>query len=319
MAEEPEARLRIGISSCLLGNEVRYNGGHKRDRYLTGTLGQYFEYVPVCPEVEVGLGVPRPTLRLVGDPDAPRMVVPSDGRDLTEDMSGFSATRVEELRAEGLDGFILKKGSPSCGLFRVKVYNDKGMPDPTGSGLFAAALRAAFPLLPLEEEGRLHDPLLREAFIVRVYCHARWRKLREAPSRRALSDFHGRHKFLLMVRDEVVMRELGRLVADASQHALEDVLDRYAVRFFEALCRVGTRKRHTNVLQHLAGFFKKSLDDFDREQLHASIESYRTGLVPLIVPITLMRYFQKKVGGSYLSEQIYLEPHPREMMLLNTV
>ena len=313
-------RIRIGVSSCLLGENVRYDGGHKRDRYITDILGPYVEWIPVCPELEVGMGVPRESVRLVGDPEAPRMRGSRTAADWTDRMNRYARKRAGVLASQELDGYILKSKSPSCGLQRVKIYTEAGMPSASGPGLYARELLARHPTLPIEEDGRLNDPAIREQFIVRIFCRRRWRLLRAARFRRGLLvDFHARHKFLLMAHSEKHLRELGRLTAAARERKPSELLDAYETLFFEALKRPATRKRHVNVLQHIAGFFRDELDAAARRELSDVIAQYADGHVPLIVPITLLRHHLLMTGQAYLRDQVYLSPHPRELMLLNHV
>jgi uncharacterized protein YbgA (DUF1722 family)/uncharacterized protein YbbK (DUF523 family) len=322
---EETPRLRIGVSACLLGEEVRYNGGHKRDPFLTDMLGRYVEWVPVCPEVEIGLGTPRPAMRLVRIGGDTRMVTPETGADHTEAMRSYSDRRVEELAAERLAGYILKKDSPSCGMERVKLYPDApadtGAPNKEARGLFAEALLRRHPDLPVEEEGRLHDPLLRENFVTRIFVRDRWMKGPEEDwTRASLMRFHERHKFLFMARNQAGMRRLGRLLGESAKNdRAEDLAGVYLAGMTELLRRAPTRRGHTNVLFHLAGFVTDRIDDGDRRELIESIERYRAGLLPLIVPVTLLRHHVRRLGVEYLRDQVYLEPHPQELMLLNHV
>jgi uncharacterized protein YbgA (DUF1722 family)/uncharacterized protein YbbK (DUF523 family) len=319
-APEPP-RIRIGISACLLGQEVRYNGGHKRDAFLTDTFGRYVEWVAVCPEVELGMGTPRPPIRLERMGEEVRLVMPSTGEDYTEPMRAWSRRRAEALAGMELDGYVLKKDSPSCGMERVKVYPEAGAPSKDGRGLFAEALIARLPDLPVEEEGRLNDPPLRENFIARVFVHHRWREgEREGWTRAGLMRFHERHKFLLMGHNQSGMRRLGRLLGEAGKKApAEELAAAYRAGLTEILRRPATRRGHTNVLHHLAGFVSDALDGEDRAELAETIERYRLGLVPLIVPLTLIRHHVRRQGVAYLRDQAYLEPHPHELMLLNHV
>ena len=313
-------RIRVGISSCLLGEAVRYDGGHKLDAYVTGVIGPHVDWVPVCPEVEMGLGVPREALRLVGDAGAPRLVTVKTGVDHTERMRAWAERRVDALRAMDLDGYVLKGKSPSCGMERVRVYTEAGMPSRSGPGLFARALADALPRLPVEEEGRLNDPRLRESFVVRVFCHHRWRQLVRRRAHHAdLVAFHARHKFLLMAHSEPHMRALGRLVARPAPARFADRLDEYADGFFAALRVHATPRKHTNVLEHIAGFLREHLDRRDRDELHGTIADYHRGLVPLIVPLTLLKHHVGRSPLAYLQGQVYLEPHPKELMLLSHV
>lgn len=325
MASAPEpSRIRIGISACLLGEEVRYNGGHKRDAFLTDTFGRYVEWVPVCPEVELGMGTPRPPIRLErigGTSQSPRLIMPSTGGDYTDAMREYAERRVAELARLDLDGYVLKKDSPSCGMKRVKVYHGAGAPSKDGRGLFAGVLLTRLPDLPVEEEGRLNDPALRESFISRVFVHHRWREgEREGWTRAALMRFHERHKFLLMARNQSAMRRLGRLLGESDRsEPVETLAAAYRQGLTEILRRPATRRGHANVLQHLAGYVSDALDRDDRAELAETIEHYRLGLVPLIVPLTLIRHHARRQGAGYLQDQAYLDPHPHELMLLNHV
>ncbi len=298
-------RIRIGVSSCLLGNEVRYDGGHKEDRYLTGTLGRHFEWVPVCPELEAGLGVPREAMRLEGGGGAPRLVTLRTRIDHTRTLETFARRRVRELAALELDGFIFKQDSPSCGVRARR-----------GTGLFARAFIERFPLMPVEEEGRLADPIRRQNFIERVSCHWRWRGLARAGlTRGRLVAFHAAHKLVLLAHSPEHYQELGRLVAGAAALRLPALAARYGALFARALGVASTRRKHTNVLMHMAGDFKTRLAKDEKAELAGAIEDYRRGLVPLAVPITLVRHHVRKLGVAYLEEQVYLNPHPAELIL----
>jgi uncharacterized protein YbgA (DUF1722 family)/uncharacterized protein YbbK (DUF523 family) len=312
--------VRVGISTCLLGEKVRFDGGHKLDQYVVGTLGPYVDWVPVCPEVELGLGVPRETLRLVGNPETPRLVTVKSGVDHTETMLAWARHRVEALRGLDLDGYILKSKSPSCGMERVRVYTEAGMPSRSAPGLFARVLMNRVPLLVVEEEGRLNDPRLRESFVVRLFTHHRWRQLtRDRVRPAALVAFHARHKLLLMAHSEPHLRALGQLVARARAERPAELLRQYAEGLFAGLAVKATTRKHTNVLQHIAGYLREPLDPRDREELHGTITDYHRGFVPLIVPLTLLRHYIGKFRLDYLRDQVYLDPHPRELMLLNHV
>lgn len=313
-------RIRLGVSACLLGDTVRYDGGHKRDSFLTDVLGTYVEWVPVCPEVEIGLGVPRPTLRLVGRPAVPRLVQEASGADLTERMRAYAEGRVRELERLELDGYILKRASPSCGLFRVRVYRADGVPSADGRGLFAAALVERLPMLPVEEEGRLTDAGLRENFIERVFAMARWRIFAAArPRARDLVAFHTAQKLAVLAHSPAHYARLGRLVAGAGRALARHTLDEYGRLLMQALAVRATRGRHANVLQHLAGYFKRDLAPDERAELGDVIDDYRRGLVPLVVPVTLVRHHVRRFGIAYLAAQVYLNPHPKELMLRNHV
>ncbi|MFT5240587.1 MAG: hypothetical protein ACI9OU_000489 [Candidatus Promineifilaceae bacterium] len=314
-------KMRVGISTCLLGAKVRFDGGHKKDAYVMGTLNDYFEWVSVCPEVEVGMSTPRESLRLVGTEDDPRLITNKTGEDWTERMNRYAKKRVAALKTNNLHGYILKSKSPSCGMERVKVYTDKGMPNKNGRGLFAKVLLEQMPYLPVEEEGRLHDHRIRENFIIRVFSHYRWDQML-AQGRvgvKQLVAFHAEHKFLIMAHSETHMRQLGKLVAQGSAQKPADLVKTYGELFFEALTRKATIRRHVNVLEHIAGFFKKEISAEDRAELKGAIEDYRLELVPLIVPMTLIRHHTRTIKDTYISNQVYLNPHPKELMLLNHV
>lgn len=309
-------KIRIGISACLLGEEVRYNGGHKLDRYLRDTLGRFFEYVPVCPEVEAGFGVPREPVQLVGDPDHPRMLTVNTRRDLTDQMQSWSANRVAALETEHLCGFIFKAKSPSSGMERIKVYpSEGGMPAKKGVGLFAREFMDRFPLLPVEDEGRLHDDNLRENFIERVFVMHRWREV--ARTRAGVVDFHSRHKLLIMAHSPQAYRQLGQQVADLKGREIAAVFDAYAPLLMSALKLKATPKKITNVLMHVMGYFKKQLTADEKQELLDVIHAYHDEQVPLIVPVTLLNHYVRKYDETYLRSQYFLNPHPLELKLRN--
>lgn len=313
-------KILIGISACLLGKKVRYDGQHKLDSFIVGTLSNWFEFVPVCPEIEFGLGVPRDTIRLEGTPEDPRLVKSKTKEDITEGMRRYSKQRVAKLEKENLGGYILKARSPSCGMERVKVYSDKGMPSNKGVGIYAAELMKQFPLIPIEEEGRLHDAALREKFIEQVFTLQRWRQmLAENSTRGGLVKFHERHKYLLMAHSVPHYRAMGRLVADMKGQRLANVQKEYLEQLMEALRLRATVAKHVNVLQHLGGYFKKQLDADEKAELKETIGSYKLGHFPLIVPITLINHYIRKYQEPYLSHQVYLKPGPTELRLRNQV
>lgn len=312
-------RLRIGISSCLLGDQVRFDGGHKRDSFLTGTLAPYVEWIRVCPEVELGLGVPRETLRLVRADGEVRMITTRTGIDHTDGMRKYAERRTRELATMELRGYVLKKDSPSCGMERVKVY-DGSAPTRTGVGTYAEILKARFPALPIEEEGRLSDAVLRENFIERVFAFDRLRQLFDGRwTVGALVAFHTAHKMALLAHSTTAYQALGRLVAGAKAMARPELQRQYESGFMSTLARPATTKRHTNVLMHMAGHLKKPVDEASKKELLESIAEYRRELVPLVVPLTLLRHHVRVHHVEYLAGQTYLEPHPRELMLRNHV
>ncbi len=299
---------------------MRYDGGHKRDRFVTDLLGRFFEWVPVCPEVEAGMGTPRPAMRLVEQAAGIRMIEIDSGRDHTRAMERFSARRVRALRGLDLCGYILKKDSPSCGMARVKVYREEGMPRRDGRGLYASLLMEAYPNLPVEEEGRLNDPKLRENFIERVFAYQRLRQLFQGRwTRGQVVAFHTVHKLQLMAHSTEAYRELGRLVARLKQTPRAAFREKYESGFMRALSQMATRGRNANVLQHAAGHIKKKLDSASRGELADLIHDYRKGLVPLVVPLTLLGHHVRRHEIEYLEGQVYLAPHPKELMLRNHV
>jgi len=311
--------IAIGVSSCLLGEKVRYDGGHKHDRYITDTLGRFFRFVPVCPEVGCGLSIPREAMRLEGDPSAPRLVTNRTGIDLTERMLDFCRKKVLELEQEDLCGFIFKKDSPSSGLYRVKVYGG-GVPARNGRGLFADALVKHFPLLPVEEEGRLYDMNLRENFIERVFAFRSWKDFLLGPCGMGdLVAYHTGRKLQIMAHSPEIYREMGKLVAEGKRLSRDQLLERYRELLMRALSLHATVKKNANVLSHIMGYFKKYLSSGEKEELLEIIRQYHEQLIPLIVPVTLLKHYVNKYDQDYLKSQSYLNPHPMELMLRNHV
>ncbi len=314
------APLRLGISRCLLGEEVRFDGGHKRDNFLTDVLGRYVEWVPVCPEVEAGLGSPREAMRLVGDPKQPRLVTIKSGRDYTSALVRMSANRIHELKDLNLSGYVFKRGSPSCGVERVRVYTEQGMPSHRGVGIFARAFIEQFPLIPVEEEGRLCDGVLRENFIERVFCCRRYQDLLAAGvTRQELVRFHTIHKYLLLAHSQKDYQLLGRMVGEADRYRPKELAMRYGELFMKALAVKTTVRKHVNVLQHMLGYFKDRLRPQEKVELLGVIGDYHRGLAPLIVPLTLIKHYVQIFEVGYIRDQVYLNPHPKELMLRNHV
>ena len=313
-------KIKLGISACLLGENVRYDGGHKLDRFLTDTLRQYVEYVPVCPEVECGLGVPRESMHLEGNPDSPRLVTIRTKQDMTDCMVKWAQKRVVQLEKKDLCGFIFKSDSPSSGMDRIRVYNEKGIPVKKGVGIFARIFMDHFSLLPVEDEGRLHDPELRENFIERIFTLKRWREvLGKKESRGNVVDFHTKHKLLILSHSPKHYQMMGKLVAQAKNLPLKELYREYQTLLMESLGLKTTPKKNANVLQHMMGYFKEQLSPDEKQELLEVIEVYRKGYTPLIVPITLIQHYVRKYDQPYLKEQIYLNPHPLELQLRNHV
>jgi len=319
--EHADSSIRLGISTCLLGERVRYDGGHKLDRYLVHTLGRYVEWVPVCPETEVGLSTPREAMRLVGDPEHPRLVTVKTGIDHTERMLAWARARVEQLAQEGLHGFVFKKNSPSSGLYRVKVYDEHGMPQRNGTGIFSREMQRRFPLLPFEEEGRLNDAVLRENFIERFFTYSRWTHLLEQdPTPGGVVRFHTTIKMTMMAHSPSLYRQMGRLVAQAGTLSWQELAETYGRLLMEGMSEIATPGRHTNVLQHLMGYVKRDMKKSDKDELLALIHDYRRGLVPLVVPLTLLKHHLRHPSvPDWVHVQAYLNPYPKELMLRNHV
>lgn len=313
-----DEKIKLGISACLLGENVRYNGGHAHDHYLTKTLGQLVDYVPVCPEVECGLPVPRETMRLVGDPENPVLMTNKTKKDMTAQMKSWAQKRVRDLEKENLCGFIFKSKSPSSGLYRVKVYTEQGMPVNQGTGIWARVFTEHFPLLPVEEEGRLHDPGLRENFIERIFVFKRWQEvLKKGKTRGNLVDFHTRHKLLLLSHNQKNYREMGKIVAFPKDMTPAEIYDKYTQMLHETMMLKTTRPKNVNVLIHIMGHFKKNLSSDEKQELLEIIDQYKKSYLPLIVPITLLNHYVRKYDISYLASQVYMNPHPIELGLRN--
>jgi uncharacterized protein YbgA (DUF1722 family)/uncharacterized protein YbbK (DUF523 family) len=317
--KHPAKVIKIGVSACLLGSKVRFDGGHKRSRFITDSLAEYFEFTAYCPEVAIGMGTPRQPIRLTGDAQSPEAVgVKTPELNVTQPLRTYGEKIAGGI--DGLCGFIFKKDSPSCGMARVKVYNAKGMPERVGTGLFAREVMKANPLLPVEEEGRLNDADLRDNFITRVYVYARWKALIDKGlSKAGLISFHSGHKYLVMSHSNEMYRELGQMLSDLTQAPLTDIADRYIVKLMQALRLPATRKRHTNVLQHLLGYLKNNLDSAHRTDLSKTIDSYRRGEFPLVVPIRLLQHHFSMHPHPYINKQVYLAPHPQALLLRNNL
>lgn len=319
---EPSQKPQLGVSACLLGHEVRYDGGHKEDRFINRTLPDYFDLLPVCPEVELGLGVPRPTIHLTRfkTDNEVRLINPrSEPNDLTQAMQEYATRKVAGLG--NLCGYIFKKNSPSCGIERVPItIDEKGNRERSGTGLFAQVFMEQYPLVPVEEEGRLNDPGLRENFFERLYALQRWRDI-PSPEKNVdgFIQFHAGYKFLILARGDVYYRELGRLVAGTRRRDLEDKRDAYIHRFMQIMSLQPSRGRHVNVMQHLMGFFKKELDTPDKNELLDLFERYRQREIPIITPLTLLKHHLRRLPDPYLSRQYYLSPYPESLGLRSHV
>lgn len=312
--------IKLGISSCLLGQKIRYDGGHKLDPFLTDTVGQYVEYVPVCPEVECGFGIPREALRLAGDPESPRLITTNTHKDFTELMARWAKKRIIELAKADLWGFIFKSKSPSCGMERVTVYNERGIPVKKGSGIFARIFMEHFPQIPVEDEDHLHAPKLRENFIERIFIQKRWREvLAKKWSIGNIVEFHAEHKLLILSHSERHFRSMGKIVVIGNELPIKELYEKYEARLMEALKLKTTPRKNIQVLQHLMDYFKRQLSADERQELVGVIHQYREGYVPLIVPITLINHYVREYKQPYLGKQTYLQPHPIALQLRNHV
>lgn len=311
-------KIKIGISSCLMGEKVRFDSGHKRNAYINGILANFFEFTTFCPEVEIGLSIPREPIRLVTLNDKVHCVGTRNPElDVTEDL--YKSADEQQAWHRQLCGYILKKGSPSCGMERVRLYKGD-IPERIGVGLYAERLMRNFPNLPVEEEGRLEDPVLRENFIQRVYIYSRWQNLMEqAISMKSLTLFHAQHKYIYMSHDQSMARQLGSWLAESHKTDLDTLTTQYPLKMMTLLKRRATRKNHVNTLQHIQGYLKNHLDAGDKQELTTNIKQYREGLLPLIVPITLLRHHFRRYPNNYISNSYYMQPHPAELMLLNSL
>lgn len=311
-------KIKIGVSGCLLGQNIRFDGQHKFHWYINEILGNYFDYVSMCPEVEIGMGIPRKTVRLVGDLKSPEMIEPVSGTNWTAKMHAYSNKKLPKLSE--LSGFLFKKGSPSCGVFRTKVYQKNGIPLANGRGLFADTFCKRWPLIPVEEEGRLNDAKLRENFLERVFGYHRLRQLMSGRFRRGdWVKFHERNKFLILSHCRKHYTELGQLVAKISSQNSKEFKEQYARTYMSALTVKTTAKKHSDALQHVMGFLKKTIGNKEKKDILESIENYRKGILPLIVPITLLNHYIKIHDVPYIRDQFYLNPHPFDLSLRNHV
>jgi len=304
-------KIKIGISTCLLGEKVRYDGGHKLDRYITDTLGHYFEWVPVCPEVEYGLPVPRESMHLVGNPASPRIVTIRTGVDHTRGMKEWTKDKLRQLEKEDLSGFIFKSKSPSSRLGGTKVYTSSGMPSNKGTGIFGGAFMSYFPFIPVIDDERLHNPNLRENFMEQVLVYKRWKSfLKNGSKIRDLMAFHTNLKLLILSHSPKHYSALGKLIAQAKKYQPDVLYSEYIRILMEGVRLLATIKKNTNVLLHIAGYFKKQLTSEDKRELLEVIDQYHKGYIPLIVPIVLINHYVRKLDEPYLKTQFYLNLHP---------
>ncbi|MBC8996552.1 DUF1722 domain-containing protein [Pseudomonas sp. N40(2020)] len=320
MSEASQLKPKIAISACLLGAEVRYNGGHKESRLCSRTLAEHFEFVPVCPEVAIGLGIPREPIRLVGNPESPEAIgTVNPTINVTAPLAEYGEKMAAELG--DLCGYIFMQQSPSCGLERVKVYHANGAPvNGGGRGIYAQAFCAQHPDLPVEEAGRLNDPVLRENFITRVLAYSAWQQvLAQGLSRRALTEFHSRYKYLLMAHNPVQYKTLGNMLGNMGHSDPAELGPRYFSELMAALKKCATRRTHSNVLQHISGYLKQAISAADKQEMQHVIGQYRHGIVPLVVPLTLLKHHFRQHPDPYIAQQVYLQPHPENLSLRNAI
>lgn len=311
--------MKLAVSACLLGEKVRYDGGHKRDRFITDQLSAYCSYVPFCPEA-LAFGTPRPSIRMVRDGEQNHIISNKDGADLTEHLLGFSNQELQKIASENLCGIIFKSKSPSCGLGSSKTYLQNGFSEGKSDGIFVSLCRKQFPHLPMEEEGRLVDDWLRENFIMQIFAYKSFENLKKnAPNMKKLVEFHTKNKFMLQAKDEKLYRELGKIVGNHESFSFNEILLSYEEKFKTAIAKKSSRKRDKNVLEHMAGFFKKELLKVEKEMLHTQIEEYMQAIVPLIVPLSTINLYAKKYNTSYLLEQTFLAPYPKELALRSSL
>lgn len=310
--------IKIGISSCLLGEQVRFDSGHKKNQYIVNVLSQYFQFQPFCPEVAIGLGVPREAIRLVEINDEIKCLgTKTKTLDVTDKL--IEAAESQKIGHQSLSGYILKKDSPSCGMERVRVYKGD-MPERKGRGIFANQLINNFPNLPVEEEGRLGDAIIRENFIQRVFIYHRWQTLISQPiSWKDICEFHAQHKYIYMSHCPAKAKELGRWIAQAHTLTSSELTNQYLSSMMVILSIKATKKNHVNTLQHIQGYLKKHLIPSHKQELVDVIEQYRLGFLPLIVPITLLKHHFNDHPHEYIDQSFYLKPHPSELMLFNSI
>jgi uncharacterized protein YbgA (DUF1722 family)/uncharacterized protein YbbK (DUF523 family) len=307
-------KIRIGISACLLGEQVRYDGGHKLSQYATVEMAPFFEFVPTCPEMAIGMGAPRKTIRLVDNQGLIQIKSADNSVNVTEPLNQYAAEKVETM--QDLGGYLLCAKSPTCGMERVSVYREgTQFAEKTGVGVFARHLMERFPLLPVEETGRLHDMAIRENFFTRIYAYEEWRQwAKKGWTAHRLTQFHARYKYLLMAHDPEGYRKLGPLLAQKSDD-IDALAAQYQIGFMTVLKTQATRKNHSNTLQHIQGYFKKHITAADKAELNEAIDQYRLGLQPLLVPITLINHHLRHFPEPYIQDQVYLNPHPQGLKL----
>ena len=311
-----QSTIKIGLSACLAGDKVRFDSGHKKSNFCMDELANHVEYKKFCPEVAVGLPIPRPTIRQVRVGDTIKVCRPDGTGDVGPKLTEYGKRVATEQTAE-LSGFVFCAKSPSCGMERIKIYNEAGTGNTSeGIGFFAEQIMVHNPLLPCEENGRLNDMHLRENFVMRVYTYKHWQTLSEQPLRvHRLTQFHAQYKYLLMAHNYEAYRSLGNLLGTFDGEDIQTLADEYILGLMTALKKPASRKNNANTLMHLQGYFKKSLSKIEKQELRDAIDEYRQGLVPLYVPLTLIKHHLKVHPNEYLAKQVYLDPYPNELKL----
>ncbi|WP_394246310.1 YbgA family protein [Vibrio profundi] len=311
-----EHEIRVGVSACVVGEKVRFDSGHKQSNFVTKELTKVFSLIPICPEVGIGMSVPRPTIRLISNEERIALVETKDPtKDYTEQMLSYSRDKAKELINKELCGYIVCAKSPTCGMERVKIYAHS-QATKSGVGLYTQELQKAMPWLPIEEDGRLNDPVLKENFIARVYCLKDfYDSMEDAPSPGKIVAFHSRYKLTLMAHHPESYKKMGKLVANVKQYEPQEFFQLYRLALMEAISHKATRKNNTNTLMHIQGYFKRALDQVEKQELSKLIDDYRVGVLPLLAPLTLINHYLKKYPDSYLAQQRYLEPYPEELRL----
>jgi len=317
-----EIKIPVGVSSCVLGNPVRYDGGNKHDKFVSQILSDYFTYQPICPEMAIGMGTPRPTIRLQQQNGRIRLrqsTQEAEALDVTEKMQAFAEQTMATL--DSLCGYIVCAKSTSCGMERVPIYAENGQHvESKGSGLFTYHLMKTLPWLPVEESGRLHDTRLRENFINRVFALNDFnRSVLQSPSKQKLVQFHSRYKYLLMASSPRGLKDLGKLVANLNQSPIERFVLTYRQHFMSLLKQIATPRKHANVLMHLQGYFKRYLSREQKKRLAEIIHDYRQGLIPLPAVLTLLEHYQASYEDPYLAIQTYFSPAPKALALRHSL
>lgn len=312
--------IKIGVSACVVGENVRFDGSHARDSYLTETLAKYVEFVPLCPELACGMGLPREKVRQVDCAGDIRLIGRDSGEDWSDRMLKWCERVLPGLEEEGLNGFVFKSRSPSCALQRGKIVSTTKSPATRGAGFFSSKVMDMFPLLPVEASDRLHNPIIRENFIRRVFLLKRWRELGDKGKQIGhLVDFHTRHAMLIRAHDLRGYRELGKLLGESSVFNNEEIFDTYSVLLFRSLALKSTPKKNSDVLTHILNLLKKDLDNGDIQEIKTMIQAYKGGRIPLIMPVTIINHHARRLNKSYMMQQYFLNPHPAELKLLNHV